>query len=333
MWFQQTSGGVAGSDPFPRCLLCHGEIENITINMMGLSIDCTACHGGDAFAETKEEAHVQPSGEVVYDQAVPPLDQDLEYQRFVNPSNLRVVDLGCGTCHPEITQNLKKSMMATAAGHYAGGLYQNGVVDTKTPVFGTFAITDDDGTVPYEKGAVDSLLDLIIYEGGDPTQVSTHFAAVPSQACARCHLWSRGKGYRGAENANGVYRADGCAACHVLYADDGLSRSADTAIDHTEPGHAMHHVITRQIPTEQCVHCHHRGARIGLSFTGRAQMPPRLPSGPGVPGTTDQRFNGNYHYTVDDTNPTDVHRERGLDCIDCHVKSEIMGDGNIYGHM
>ncbi|MHC4993143.1 MAG: GC-type dockerin domain-anchored protein, partial [Planctomycetota bacterium] len=33
------------------------------------------------------------------------------------------------------------------------------------------------------------------------------------------------------------------------------------------------------------------------------------------------------------TNPTDVHRERGLDCIDCHGKSEIMGDGNIYGHM
>jgi hypothetical protein len=27
----------------------------------------------------------------------------------------------------------------------------------------------------------------------------------------------------------------------------------------------------------------------------------------------------------------DVHYERGLQCIDCHTKNDIMGDGNIYG--
>ncbi|MHC4429511.1 MAG: hypothetical protein ACYS0D_13045, partial [Planctomycetota bacterium] len=121
--------------------------------------------------------------------------------------------------------------------------------------------------------------------------------------------------------------------CHMPYANDGLSRSNDSSTDHTEPGHPLNHTITKQIPTEQCLHCHHRGARIGLSYTGRAQMPPRLPSGPGVPGTTDVRFNGNYHYTVADTNPPDVHGAAGLHCIDCHVGTEIMGDHNIYGHM
>jgi hypothetical protein len=333
-WIRTVQTAAAtGGDPFPGCLICHGDIENITTNMMGMEIDCTACHGGDAYATTEEEAHVHPNGNVTYDATVPPLDEDLEYQQFVNPSNLRVVHITCGTCHPTAVRDLKKSMMATAAGHYAGGLYQNGVVDTKTPVYGTFAVSDDDGEVPEEQGAVASLEDLLVYSGGDPTQFATHFAAVPSQACARCHLWSRGKGYRGAVNAEGVYRADGCAACHIPYANDGLSQSSDTAIDHDEPGHAMHHLITKQVPTEQCLHCHHRGARIGLSFTGRAQMPPRLPAGPGVPGTTDVRFNGNYHYTVDDTNPPDIHGELGLACIDCHVRSEIMGDGNIYGHM
>jgi hypothetical protein len=117
------------------------------------------------------------------------------------------------------------------------------------------------------------------------------------------------------------------------YANDGRSLSTDASIDHIEQGHPKNHTITKAIPTEQCVHCHHRGARIGLSYTGRAQMPPRLPSGPGVTGTTDVVFNGNYHYTDPTTNPPDVHMENGLHCIDCHVRSGVMGDDNIYGHM
>ncbi len=328
------SAATASNIPYPGCLVCHSQIENAMQHMAGLNLDCTFCHGGNPIATLKHTAHVQSDGSVDYGKGVPPLDQDLEYQRFVNPSNLRVVDHACGLCHGSVVSSIKKSMMATTAGHYAGGLYQNGVQPTKTPIYSTFAVTDDDGVVPTERGAVQSLIDILIY---DPTQpqdeVATHYAAVPSQACARCHLWSRGKGYRGAADQDGVYRADGCAACHMLYANDGLSQSADTAIDHTIPGYPRQHIITRQVPTEQCLHCHHRGARIGLSFTGRAQMPPRLPSGPGVPGTTDERFNGNYHYTVADENPQDIHNELGLHCIDCHVSSEIMGDDNIWGHM
>jgi hypothetical protein len=320
--------------PYPRCLACHSQIENAMTHMSGLDLDCTFCHGGDPNTATKALAHVQPDGSVTYGKASPPLHQDLEYQRFVNPSNLRVVQQTCGLCHGEITERLLKSMMATTAGHYAGGLFQNGVVDSKTPVYGNYAISDDDGVVPLGRGAVQSLQDILHY---DPTlpqaEFATHYRAVPTQACARCHLWSRGKGFRGALNEEGVYRADGCAACHMPYANDGLARGADTMIDPTIPGYPKDHIITRQVPTEQCLHCHHRGARIGLSFTGRAQMPPDLPSGPGVPGTTAERFNGNFHYSVPDTNPQDVHGQAGMHCIDCHTKSEVMGDGNIWGHM
>jgi hypothetical protein len=318
---------------FPKCLLCHGEIENAT-EAMGFDLDCTFCHGGDPNAELMNDAHVLPTLPVIMDNTVAPLDYDLPYQQFINPSNLRVVDNTCGACHPDKAETVLKSMMATAAGHYAGGLYQNGVQDSKTPIYGTFAVEDTDGIVPVEKGAVQSLLDLIEYDpSGDPHSNATHFAAVPGQACARCHLWSRGKGYRGAENAEGTYRADGCVACHMIYDNDGLSRSADMTIDHTETGHPRIHQVTKQIESDQCIHCHHRGARIGLNFTGRAQMPPRLSSGPGVAGTTDEKFNSNYHYTVDGVNPQDVHFSRGLDCIDCHTSRGIMGDGNIYGHM
>ena len=328
----QVSRGIQG-EVFPKCLTCHSEIENVTEDM-GFDLDCTFCHGGDPDALTKELAHVQPTLPVIMDKTVAPLDYDLPYQQFVNPSNLRVVEHTCGACHPFKVDRVLKSMMATAAGHYAGGLYQNNVQKTKTPIYGTFAVEDTDGIVPFEKGAVQSLEDLIEYDpSGDPTQFATHFAQVPSQACARCHLWSRGKGYRGAENAEGTYRADGCVACHMLYSNEGLSQSADQNIDHTQTGHPLIHKVTKHIDTEQCLHCHHRGARIGLNFTGRAQMPPRLPSGPDVAGTTDERFNSNFHYSVDAVNPKDIHFTRGLDCIDCHTSNGIMGDGNIYGHM
>ncbi len=320
-------------DVYPKCLVCHSEIENAT-EAMGFELDCTFCHGGDPMGETIETAHVLPTLPVIMDQTVPPLDYDLPYQKFVNPSNLRVIGETCGACHQKQHENIFKSMMATAAGHYAGGLYQNGVQDSKTPIYGTFAVEDLDEEIPFERGAVSELLDLIVYDpSGDPQSNATHFAAVPAQACARCHLWSRGKGFRGAENADGVYRADGCAACHMPYDNDGLSRSADMMIDHVEKGHPRIHKITRKIDAEQCIHCHHRGARIGLNFTGRAQMPPRLPSGPGVSGTTDERFNGNYHYSVEGVNPADIHGQRGMHCIDCHTAQGVMGDGNIYGHM
>ncbi|MBC8203573.1 MAG: hypothetical protein H8E91_07070 [Planctomycetes bacterium] len=329
-------GADGRGDPYPKCLLCHADIENVTKNMAGMNLYCDFCHGGDPFGETIEDAHIFSDGTVDYNETNPPLDQDLAYQKFLNPSNLRIVETTCGMCHPDHVVRVKKSLMATTAGHHAGGLYLNDVTDSKHPTYGTFAIEDLDGDVPTEVGAVESLIDLLIYTGGDPTKVSTHFAAVPSQACARCHLWSRGRGYRGAGefgNVDGTYRADGCAACHMMYSNSGFSESADMSINHFEGGHPKTHVISKQIPSEQCIHCHHRGARIGLNFTGRAQMPPRLPSGPGVPGTTDERFNKNYHYAVDDTNPQDAHSAAGMHCIDCHTDNGIHGDGNIYGHM
>ena len=32
-------------DPYPRCLLCHADIENVTKNMAGMNLYCDFCHG------------------------------------------------------------------------------------------------------------------------------------------------------------------------------------------------------------------------------------------------------------------------------------------------
>ena len=75
----------------------------------------------------------------------------------------------------------------------------------------------------------------------------------------------------GTNDQPGDYRSSGCAACHVVYANDrqpqhsltyaqygrdGQSISADPTIDKTETGHPLRHEFTRSIPSSQCMNCH-----------------------------------------------------------------------------
>ncbi len=77
--------------------------------------------------------------------------------------------------------------------------------------------------------------------------------------------------FMGTNDQPGDYRTSGCAACHVVYANDreprhsvgyfqfgrdGQSASLDPTISKTESGHPIHHEFTRAIPTSQCMVCH-----------------------------------------------------------------------------
>jgi hypothetical protein len=77
--------------------------------------------------------------------------------------------------------------------------------------------------------------------------------------------------FMGTNDQPGDYRASGCAACHVVYANDrqpqhsltyaqygrdGQSVSVDPTIDKSESGHPLRHEFTRSIPSSQCMNCH-----------------------------------------------------------------------------
>ncbi|HEY5072275.1 MAG TPA: hypothetical protein VII63_09610 [Caulobacteraceae bacterium] len=77
--------------------------------------------------------------------------------------------------------------------------------------------------------------------------------------------------FMGSNDQPGDYRSSGCAACHVVYANDreprdslgyarfgrdGQSASVDPTIDNRQSGHPLQHVFTRAIPTSQCMTCH-----------------------------------------------------------------------------
>lgn len=78
--------------------------------------------------------------------------------------------------------------------------------------------------------------------------------------------------FMGTNDHPGDYRASGCTACHVVYANDrshigsgpyamfgnsGESYSNDPTIPKGQSGHPIRHRFTNSIPNSQCMTCHH----------------------------------------------------------------------------
>ena len=88
----------------------------------------------------------------------------------------------------------------------------------------------------------------------------------------------------GTNDHSGDYRASGCSACHVIYANDldpthsasyaayghsGLSASSDPTTPKNQPGHAIRHAFTRAVPSSQCMICHiHPGTNMVTTYFG-----------------------------------------------------------------
>lgn len=313
-----------------NCLTCHFGIEEMH---PWAELSCTDCHGGDPKAETKEAAHVKPRKALPNDERVLPLDwEDREYLRFKNPTNLRVVDQTCGTCHAGLCDDLERSLHGTTAGHLSDGMYECGVIPTRGSKYAMFAIEKaPDQDSPH---GLQRLLALPSFDSSKPADsFASHYLDLAPKNCVRCHLYAPGQALRGRLGFDGDYRAEGCAACHVTYADDGLSRTGDPTVKKSEPGHPVKHEMTTKIPTSTCTHCHYGDASIGLNFRGLAQLFPGQPAGPEVPGTTDAQLNRTFYQDDPMRLPPDVHHEKGMHCIDCHTVRDVMGDGVLYGSM
>ena len=90
--------------------------------------------------------------------------------------------------------------------------------------------------------------------------------------------------FPGTNDQAGDYRASGCSACHVIYANDrsgehsgtsaangnrGQSASQDPTIPHDQSGHPIRHEFTPSIPSSQCIVCHiHPGTNMVVTYFG-----------------------------------------------------------------
>ena len=296
-------------------------------------LSCTDCHGGNGSARSKLEAHVLPFSEQPDDERVADLRAELAFRRFQNPMDLRVAETTCGSCHPDAVSYLRRSLHGTTAGHLSDGFYEMGLVDEKESRYAVFPERQHAGDDPDEH-EVDKLIQVPAFRDELPRdQLSTHYTDLARKECMQCHLWSEGRAVRGRVGFDGDYRGEGCAACHVAYAIDGLTDTADATASRNEPGHPRRHVMTSAPTTDTCASCHYGDASIGLHFRGLSQLPPGAPGGPEIPGTTDRLLNRTFYVNDPELTPPDVHHERGMHCIDCHTQADVMGDGRLLGAM
>ena len=238
-----------------RCITCHDGISAVSSSHPP-EFGCVICHGGEPESVDKNQAHAT----LIYD------PQAGTGKR--NPSSLNVVEQSCGQlyCHSghiredrNHIQRLNKSMMNTLAGMISGLRYQWAGQSKKTARYAKRAISDEDGNVPHEWGALEKLDKLPYFSSLDipesDEKTIQHISKNPSdrllrQKCFQCHIDS--------PPPPGQYRSQGCAACHFTYSKTGLYEGNDPTISKTQPGHAKLHQIQALPKRRICVQCHQR---------------------------------------------------------------------------
>ena len=238
-----------------RCITCHDGISAVSSSHPP-EFGCVICHGGEPESVDKNQAHAT----LIYD------PQAGTGKR--NPSSLNVVEQSCGQlyCHSghiredrNHIQRLNKSMMNTLAGMISGLRYQWAGQSKKTARYAKRAISDKDGNVPHEWGALEKLDKLPYFSPLDIPESDKNTIQLISknpsdrllrQKCFQCHIDS--------PPPPGQYRSQGCAACHFAYSKTGLYEGNDPTISKTQPGHAKLHQIQALPKRRICVQCHQR---------------------------------------------------------------------------
>ena len=151
---------------------------------------------------------------------------------------------------------------------------------------------------------------------GATTMAEVCALAAPSAAdshlrklCAGCHLATARRNRDDALRGFAAIGA-GCSACH-------------SPAGRTPGSGGAHPRVDARIDDSNCFGCHSRSARISLSYAGMAEISNAEDCVDAV-ALPDGR-------TVCQA-PADVHQKAGLKCIDCHLHTDLMGDGTAWNH-
>ncbi len=116
--------------------------------------------------------------------------------------------------------------------------------------------------------------------------------------CLRCHVYTAGDQYPY------VQRGIGCASCHMQFVDGKLQSHS-----FIRPGE------------QQCLSCHYAN-HVGSDFTGRYEHDYNWEYR--TPYTTKEPFLRPYGVELHQL-AQDIHRRRGLTCLDCHSGDQLSG--------
>jgi len=216
----------------------------------------------------------------------------------LNPARLEHASIFCGKCHQEVINRVDKSIMNN----------MHGILDVLKYQF------HETKTIEKTTG--------IEYLKHKPTKDQSHAEDHFSKLCAACHINQDEKIFNAKHYTS---RGGGCVDCHRI----GANATQKDFIIHGKNLKLHHPKLSTKIPSSNCLKCHNRSNRIGLSYFGKFES-----EGYGTPyedgKLTHKIDKGRYYYEL----PADIHHTSSkLDCIDCHTEIGVMGDGKQHKHM
>jgi hypothetical protein len=227
------------------------------------------------------------------------LDADLAHRTMrggANPSDLSVVEISCGgsNCHSGSEAEDRHHIQRV----------MTSVQSTYAGAIANIRYTFGSQTDLNAHFGINAITDdqtktgITSLSAFDPSSESNPFIQKFGDNCLTCHLNAKPR-----EGEN-YARQTGCAACHSpLPSGEGWGEDAQ-------------HTLTTAIPYTQCNVCHNRGNYDlrTMTFVERTDQPT-------------QRIEDYYQPIAQFTQC-----EYTLDCVDCHTRSEAMGDGDIHNN-
>ncbi len=270
--------------------------QQLAVTTAGYVEMCLNCHA-DTHLDAAHDAKVVGCSPCHLGNALAIDKEKAHLGMVLNPGDLRVVEKTCGVegCHPADPHKVKNSLMAT----------NRGILSTLLYYWGERNSQNADITVEQ------------LLKSGETSLALDYFRKL----CATCHLWKRKNDMPDAP-AFFNEKGGGCTACHSVPGKNGGQVTGKGKKKKPHP------LIIKKIPEENCIRCHNRSGRIGISYTGIFES-----EGYGTPyekgHLSSQRLPGNRFYLKI---AEDIHHKKKMACIDCHTREEVMGNGSSYAH-
>ena len=213
-----------------------------------------------------------------------------------NPSDLAVVEQSCGgeKCHSGPTASDRDHIQRVTTSIQS--TYAGAIANIRYSFGAQPDLKARFGTAAISDPHITTSTGLAALQKFDPKSETNPTIRVFADNCLNCHI-------NAAPRSTVQYaRLTGCAACHT----PGINSIPEGKI----------HTLTTSIPYNQCNTCHNRGNYDlrSMSFLERTDQPA-------------DRLHDYYQPIGQFTKC-----EYTLDCIDCHTRTEVMGDGDIHSN-
>ncbi len=217
------------------------------------------------------------------------------------PGNLSDAEKTCGAvgCHPGIPQRINISLMNTMSGVISVDRFAFDELDKPEGFFRVKELTQ--------------------------SEADNHLRNL----CASCHL---GNEKTELGPITELSRGGGCNACHLNYNNEAIKQLSkyQNSTEKNENLPKVHPQLNLNISNDHCFGCHARSGRISTNYEGWFET---LLSEDDIKGEGRGDFRILMDGRVFQKAEQDIHHKAGMECIDCHVSIEVMGDGILYQHM